>query len=736
MSKKRQRIDDDHDNDDAKKVCANLMVQLLNSVRIGDHGLIGCLLKRLSGAELNAFGFSTRGRKANILFLALVLRTDERGVAILLQLLADTRILVNCTRPSDGLSPLHLAVSLMHWHRENGCGAHRGDDGNDNYHSSGQFLKAMLRARIDDIDVNVRRQSDGYTPLHLAVQLRCLGAARVLLAHRRCNVNELDDTLSSALHCAVAVDCVDAIQMLLTADGCNVNARRAPDGHAPLHLAVSGAHAEATRLLLAHERCNANCTDSAGFTPLHCATAAQFADGVRMLLERGGSDVDLDAATGELGATALHLAARLGDARIARMLLEAGADVNAAAVDGATATIVASMMGAASVLVALLRAPAMDVNARQHVVGLTALMHAVAQSDERCVALLVGADQVDVNALPPNGDGALHLAARNRSGAGMRMLELLLAVDGVDVNAARAHGESRGTSPLHAAAIAGNVAAVQRLCRAPGIDANAVAGNSGDGHYTPLNVAARLGLVDAVRALLAADSVDADRRVRGDDLTPLMSAAERGHANVVSLLLAYRPPVDVNARASGLTSLHVAIANGHFDAAATLLNARSVEPNALDYGDGGGDGHAVRTPLGIAADAQQVELFKLLAEQQAVRDFFVQRIHSGGAPPNALKRMQVMCVDRVHASANRLVKSLMELCLCVAERERLDCGSAHVPQPSVVLSRRRRRERLASLPLDSAELERFALGTAQTFMHVAMLFFLQHLVGEHVHFQF
>jgi uncharacterized protein len=86
-----------------------------------------------------------------------------------------------------------------------------------------------------------------------------------------------------------------------------------------------------------------------------------------------------------------------------------------------------------------------------------------------------------------------------------------------------------GSTPLHVAAIRGDVPAIRALLEA-GADINA----PGEDGYTPLHDAALQGHSEAVRLLLERG---ASREIRNDDgKTPLESAALRGDAEIVGLL--------------------------------------------------------------------------------------------------------------------------------------------------------------------------------------------------------
>ncbi|KAF8059383.1 ANKRD39 [Scenedesmus sp. PABB004] len=96
-------------------------------------------------------------------------------------------------------------------------------------------------------------------------------------------------------------------------------------------------------------------------------------------------------------------------------------------------------------------------------------------------------------------------------------------------------------------------------------------GAGGGSGYTPLHYAARAGQLKAVQLLLRhGAAVDAATRAGG--ATPLQRAAHTGHLEVAEALLAAGAD-PLLADADGETPLHKAAAQGHADVAAALLRA-------------------------------------------------------------------------------------------------------------------------------------------------------------------
>lgn len=131
---------------------------------------------------------------------------------------------------------------------------------------------------------------------------------------------------------AAAVGDVDTLAELLDADPSLVSAV-ADDGFTPLHLAVFFRNPAAARLLVARGApLEAVADNPMRVRPLHSAAASGDTEVVRLLVE-AGADVD---ATQEGGFTPLHAVAQNGDDEAVEILLEAGANPVPLTADGRT----------------------------------------------------------------------------------------------------------------------------------------------------------------------------------------------------------------------------------------------------------------------------------------------------------------------------------------------------------------------------------------------------------------
>ncbi len=282
---------------------------------------------------------------------------------------------------------------------------------------------------------------------------------------------------------------------------------------------------------------------AAGSAPVADAVMKGDKGAVRTLLKNGS---DVNAAQGD-GMTALHWAARVGDAELAQMLLYAGANVKATTRLGAyTPLLMAAQQGHAAVIAALVAAGA-DVNAA-NTTGTTPLMLAAAAGDAKAVSMLVeNGAQVDAKEKSMGQTAVMFAAASNRVDA----IDALVKA-GADVKATTKVVDLAGlTSPdeeafaQQAAAGAGGAGAAGAQGGRGGFGAgkagidrpyryNELIGTTGG--MTPLLLAARGGFTDAAKALVAAGA-DVNQITPGDKTSPLLIATINGHFDLARWLL-------------------------------------------------------------------------------------------------------------------------------------------------------------------------------------------------------
>ncbi len=310
---------------------------------------------------------------------------------------------------------------------------------------------------------------------------------------------------------------------------------------------------------------------TAGHTPdSPIADAAMTGDlaTVRSLLSDGA---DVNAPQGD-GMTALHWAARSANADLARLLLEAGADVGAVTRIGAyTALHLASEVGSAQVVRLLLAGGAEQTATTADVGGTTPLHLAAGAGDAEAVRLLLehGGD-ADAREARWGQTPLMYAAARGREAAVRALLEgganPGLATWVTDITAlaewsqadrrargARMRGEPEPPVPPRPAP------SDAPLVAGPDATGARTAAEDEEDYERPIEEPEPLGYGDLIGG--------------HGGLTALLHAAREGHTGTVRALL--EGGADVNQVSGGdrTSPMLIAMINGHFDLALELFEA-------------------------------------------------------------------------------------------------------------------------------------------------------------------
>jgi len=254
--------------------------------------------------------------------------------------------------------------------------------------------------------------------------------------------------------------------------------------------------------------------DHAGSTPLHHAAGFGTLATMKLLLEKGA---DPNAAN-RRKSTPLFWG--IHDQAKVRLLLERGADANARNVDDRTLVYQAASMGNGLPVLRLLLEKGSDPDAKT-ITGMTPLMAASARANVGAMRLLIEKN-ADVNAKNAAGATALMAAAATGNPQAVRML----LEKGADPNVRT----KRNETALADAATSGNEETVKLLLgRSADVNVQDIRG------YSPLLYAAGSDTApSAVVKLLVGKGADQD--VKGDGETARMLAAKRGDSEVARLL--------------------------------------------------------------------------------------------------------------------------------------------------------------------------------------------------------
>ncbi|CAK0796708.1 unnamed protein product [Prorocentrum cordatum] len=172
-----------------------------------------------------------------------------------------------------------------------------------------------------------------------------------------------------------------------------------------------------------------------------------------------------------------------------------------------------------------------------------------------------------------------------------------------------AAGAPDGWTRLHAAARAGQLEVVLRMCEHARVAAHAPRSKNG---WTPLRTAARAGQLEVARYLCECAEVAADIFTVHDGGTPLYIAALSGYLGIVRYLCEQGTvAADAPGTEDGGTLLHAAAHFGQLEVVRCLCGQGKVATDAPNTKYGG-------TPLHSAACAGQLEVAQCLCERAEV----------------------------------------------------------------------------------------------------------------------
>ncbi|XP_076435310.1 uncharacterized protein LOC143275219 [Babylonia areolata] len=525
-------------------------------------------------------------------------------------------------------------------------------DGNSLLHVavlSGLLSAVRLSLKAGAVITQQNRQ--GVTPYHLAHTKRSLISKKnyrsvdqvsrsmcdldkvemqLLLLQGMTSVNDKDSEGRTGLLVACSEGREDIAELYIEL-GADVNVRAPPSEfslfhnvfmlHTPLHYVCENGMVRTVELLIQHQA-DVTSTTGEGSTALHfvckCPAHTASADITRLLL-RAGADVN---AKDSDGCTPLMWAGRGGHTNTSKLLMEHGADVNAKDILGHT-PLMCAVRGGHADTAKLLMEHGTDINTK-NCAGHTPLMCAV-RGGHTDTAKLLMEHGADINTKNSAGHTPLMCAVRG----GHTDTAKLLMEHGADVNTKNSDGwtpliwavreghtdtakllmehgadintkDCAGRTPLMCSVIGGHTDTAKLLME-HGADINT---KNSDG-CTQLMWAVERGYADTAKLLLE-HSADINTK-DSSGCTPLMCAVMTGHTRIAKLLM--EDGADINTKNSaGWTSLMYAVRRGQTDTAKLMLE------HGADVNTKNSAGH---TPLMCAVRGGQTDTAKLMLEHGA-----------------------------------------------------------------------------------------------------------------------
>lgn len=406
-------------------------------------------------------------------------------------------------------------------------------------------VKLLINAGAD---VN-KRPKNGETAI---IRAACNGQTETikLLLAKKANINDKTDENITPLMCAAMYDKAETINFLV-ANKANIN-QREEWGYTALMLAAKRGKANAVKALIKagadlniqdYDRGYEGCK---GYTALMYAVEKKHNDIVKILID-AGANVNIEnksdrnalyCAYEKYNKDAMKLLLAAGanpntiynswehepllfqtiyenQPDIAKLLIDAGADVNFKDKDG-NSVLTLAVNRSEKIAEMLLNNKDININVQYPYDQSTPLHVAANKGNIKLVKLLLSKG-ANVNAVDKDGETPLREAAK---GGNIDTVKYLIE-KGADVNAKNKYG--------HTALMSARDTKTLKILLDAGANINAATNGNG---YTTLSYSARDGEIDLVKFLISAKA-----NVNKGISTPLILAAQEGHLDIVKLLL-------------------------------------------------------------------------------------------------------------------------------------------------------------------------------------------------------
>ncbi|XP_071108956.1 ankyrin repeat domain-containing protein 50-like [Haliotis cracherodii] len=380
-----------------------------------------------------------------------------------------------------------------------------------------------------------------------------------LLVRKGANVSLVDRFDNNILHSACLGGHVEVVKYVLSQDMVNINGR-VWCGRTPVMLAAENGHRVVVELLV-NEGADVTLLDKKGDNLLHLACQGGNVEVVKFVLSLGMLSIN---SRGLKKMTPVMTAADKGHKEVVELLVSKGADVSLLDKGHDTLLHLACRGGNVEVVKFVLSLGMLSINSRGWK-KMTPVMTAADKGHKEVVELLVSKG-ADVSLLDKGHGTLLHLACR---GGNVEVVKLVLSLDMVSIN-------SRGwqeMTPVMTAADKGHKEVVELLV-SKGADVSLL----DKGHDTLLHLACRGGNVEVVKFVLSLDMVSINSR-GWQEMTPVMLAADKGHKEVVELLVSKGADVSLLNKGHD-TLLHLACRGGNVEVVKLVLSLDMVDINA------------------------------------------------------------------------------------------------------------------------------------------------------------
>ena len=437
-----------------------------------------------------------------------------------------------------------------------------------------------ILAEAPGCDVNIANLK-GETPLIAACKYSNINVLQLCVASERCDLNICDSEGNTALHIAISVDSscrLEYVQCLLQSDRCDPNVIN-KSGSTPLHIVCHQGEIPLLKALVADKKCDLNIQDGNGDTALHIGV--DNVEVVRCLLESGCSRCDI---YNEEGLTPFHKAIVNGVMASVEVMLKNGVNI---------------------------------LQTSNDIYRYAPIHIACVYSKRDILKFFLCHTNCDPNQQNAEGDTALHIVCRMRTGSELQFFELLTFI-GINPTLVNHEGiapcdvvGNDGNTLLHIACAEGNTVIVELLLN-NGADILKPDRN-GD---APIHIASRFGRLSILKTLLGCTNCDPNQQnAEGNTPLHIVCRIRTGRELQFLELLISTPginPTIVNHEGivpfevvgnDGNTLLHIACAEGN-DALLKFLMKKGVD---IQKSNGQGD-----APIHVACKWFQLNSLKAI----------------------------------------------------------------------------------------------------------------------------
>ncbi|XP_046337771.2 ankyrin repeat domain-containing protein 17-like [Haliotis rufescens] len=439
---------------------------------------------------------------------------------------------------------------------------------------------------LDMVSINSR----GWKNMTPAMTAAVKGHKEVveLLVSKGADVSLLDKGNNNLLHLACRGGNVEVVKFVLSQGTLSINSR-GWEKMTPVITAADKGHKEVVELLV-NEGADVTLVNKKGDNLLHSASRGGHVEVVKFVLSQGTLSIN---SRGWKRMTPAMTAADKGHKEVVELLVRKGADVSLLDIGHDTLLHLACRGGHVEVVKFVLSQGMVSINSRGWE-KMTPVITAAEKGHKEVVELLVK-EGADVTLVNKKGDNLLHSASR---GGHVEVVKFVLSQGTLSINS---RGWKRMT-PAMTAADKGHKEVVELLVR-KGADVSLL----DIGHDTLLHLACRGGHVEVVKFVLSQGMVSINSR-GWKKMTPVITAAEKGHTEVVELLVKEGADVTlVNKKGDNL--LHSASRGGHVEVVKFVLSQGTLSINSR--------GWKKMTPAMTAADKGHKEVVELLVRKGA-----------------------------------------------------------------------------------------------------------------------